>query len=137
MNLIPSAKEFLRELVGSAPHIVAVPKLRKKVERADLPLCYIQTQQGLWSHDSTQTYRQLRTFRLECLVDPLPNDLAHINEEFVDEIIEGIIDLLYKHQIFGDGSMVHMDNIEDSGLLIIDHGTLYYGFTMDIPILLR
>lgn len=137
MNKIELGKTFLRELLGSAPHINTVPKLKKKIERADMPLCYIQTQQGAWRHDSTQSYAQRRTFRIECIVDPLPNDIAHINEQLIDEIIEGVVDLLYAHQIFADGCMILIDAIEDSGLLVIEHGSLYYGFTMDIPILLR
>jgi len=137
MNRIDEAKVFIRTVLGYVPGVTTTPELRKRIETADLPACYVLTQQGLWSHDSTETPGHLRTFRIECLVNPLPSDLAEVNERLVDSIIEGIVAAFHTHQTFGDGCLVHLDEIEDSGLLLLDHGTTYYGFTMDIPIFIR
>lgn len=137
MNTIAEAKQYISQVLRMVPAIKTVPELRKRIETADLPLCFIITQQGLWRHNDTETISHLRTFRIECFVNTLPSDLTSVNARVVDELIEQIIQKFHTHQVFGNGSQVHIDEITDSGILLMDHGTTYYGFTMDIPIFIR
>jgi hypothetical protein len=78
-----------------------------------------------------------RTFVVECLVAPLPQNVLEANEDLVDEMIEAFVASYCENYQLYQSSWIDMTTITDGGIQIIDYGTLYYGFVFEFDVMTR
>jgi hypothetical protein len=125
-------QERHRQITGVKTAPVYPPR---KIETSQLPCVLLRTAQGKWGRAQTGDNMQERTFVVEVLLEPLPQNLFAVNERLIDQLIQAFGDHYYQMQDnITSGTWILYNSLTDSGWQVLRFGTEYVGFTFDLTI---
>jgi hypothetical protein len=106
----------------------------RKIETSQLPCVLLRTAQGKWGRAQTGSNMQERTFVVEVLLEPLPQNLFAVNERLIDQLIQAFGDHYYHMQDITSDCWVLYNSLTDSGWQVLRFGAEYVGFTFEVTI---
>jgi hypothetical protein len=124
-------QEGHRQITGIKTAPVYPPR---KIETAQLPCVLLRTAQGRWGRAQTGSNMQERTFIVEVLLEPLPQNLFAVNERLIDQLIQAFGDHYYQMQDVTSGTWILYNSLTDSGWQVLRFGAEYIGFTFEVTI---
>jgi hypothetical protein len=124
-------QEGHRQITGVKTAPVYPPR---KIETSQLPCVLLRTAQGKWGRAQTGDNMQERTFVVEVLLEPLPQNLFAVNERLIDQLIQAFGDHYYQMQDVTSGTWILYNSLTDSGWQVLRFGAEYIGVTFEITV---
>lgn len=106
----------------------------QKIETAHLPAVFLRTATGEWQHEHTGNLEQTRTFLVEVLLQPLPQNLFAVNERLIDQMIQSFGKHYHDNCQVGPNVWLQYNSTSDGGWQVIQFGTEYVGFIFEIQV---
>lgn len=117
------------------PEVATAPTLQRKIETANLPAVFVLPREGKHNYESTKTLNTDRQVDVLVYYSPVSQGELEDIQEGIYDLIDKFRDLYYNYPSLCSSVWIR-PTATDSGLIILNMGADYYGFTYTIDIYL-